>query len=183
MITRRARLIAVATVLGATVTAIATGSAATARGGPNEFREQLTGYEETPLAVSTSGTGQAQVRIHDRREEISFRVSYHRLEGEVTQAHIHFGSRGQTGGVTAFLCTNLGNGPEGTQPCPASPATITGTITPDDVVGAAADQGLAAGEFDELVDAIRAGATYVNVHSTLHPVGEIRGQLESGHHH
>jgi hypothetical protein len=28
------------------------------------------------------------------------------------------------------------------------------------------------------VDAIRAGATYANVHSTLYPGGEIRAQLE-----
>jgi len=42
-------------------------------------------------------------------------------------------------------------------------------------------QGVAAGEFDELIRAIRAGATYVNVHSTLYPPGEIRAQI--GHHH
>lgn len=183
MITRRARLITVAAVLGATVAAIATGSAATARGGQSEFREQLTGYEETPLAVSTSGNGQVRLEIEHRRDEISYRVSYNRLEGDVTQAHIHFGAPAQTGGISVFLCTNLGNGPEGTQECPASPATISGTIRPGDVIGGAAQQGLAAGEFDELVDAIRAGATYVNVHSTLFPIGEVRGQLESGHHH
>lgn len=182
MTTRRARLITVAAVLGATVAAVATGSAATARGGQSEFREQLTGYEETPLAISTSGNGQIRLQIHHRRDEISYRVTYNRLEGDVTQAHIHFGAPAQTGGISVFLCTNLGNGPEGTQQCPASPATITGTIRPGDVIGPA-DQGLAAGEFDELVDAIRAGTTYVNVHSTLHPVGEIRAQLESGHHH
>ncbi|MGH3679771.1 MAG: CHRD domain-containing protein [Natronosporangium sp.] len=163
--------------------AVATGSAATARGGQSEFREQLTGYEETPLAVSTSGNGQVRLQIHHRRDEISYRVSYDQLEGDVTQAHIHFGAPAQTGGISVFLCTNLGNGPEGTQECPASPATITGTIGPDDVIAGAAQQGLAAGEFDELVDAIRAGATYVNVHSTLFPIGEVRGQLESDHRH
>ena len=39
-------------------------------------------------------------------------------------------------------------------------------------------QGIAAGEFAELVDAIRHGVTYVNVHSTKYPGGEIRAQLE-----
>lgn len=182
MITRRARLIAVAAVIGATVAVVATTSAATARGGQNEFREQLTGYEETPVALSTAGNGQFRLHIDDRRDRISFRLSYNSLEGDVLQAHIHFGAPAQTGGISAFLCTNLGNGPEGTPECPAPSGTVTGTITPDDVIGPGG-QGIAAGEFDELVDAIREGVTYANVHSTLYPGGEVRGQLESGHHH
>ncbi len=75
-----------------------------------------------------------------------------------------------------FLCSNLGNGPAGTQACPPAPATITGTIRPADVVGPA-DQGIDPMQFDELVRAIRAGVTYANVHSGTFPNGELRGQL------
>jgi hypothetical protein len=78
-----------------------------------------------------------------------------------------------------FLCTNLGNGPAGTQACPAGGGTIRGTITPADITAGAAAQGIAAGEFDEFVRAIRAGATYVNVHSVDRQGGEIRAQLEN----
>jgi CHRD domain len=46
-----------------------------------------------------------------------------------------------------------------------------------------AGQGISAGQFDELVDAIRAGATYANVHTTLYPGGEIRGQIGMGDAH
>ena len=53
---------------------------------------------------------------------------------------------------------------------------MTGTVVPADVIGPAG-QGIAAGEFDELVAAIRAGRTYANVHSTKFPPGEIRGQI------
>ena len=42
-------------------------------------------------------------------------------------------------------------------------------------------QGITAGQFDELVAAITAEATYVNVHTTLYPGGEIRSQLVNGH--
>ena len=35
------------------------------------------------------------------------------------------------GGISFFLCSNLGNGPAGTQACPAGPAELTGVITPD----------------------------------------------------
>ena len=182
MKTRRARLITAAVVLGTAVAAVATGSAATARDGQSEFREQLTGYEETPLALSTTGSGQVRLQISDRHDRITFQLSYRNLEGTVTQAHIHFGAPAQTGGISAFLCTNLGNGPAGTQECPAAPATVTGTIEAGDVIGPAG-QGIGAGEFDELVDAIRAGAAYANVHSDLYPVGEIRAQLGNGHRH
>jgi CHRD domain len=45
------------------------------------------------------------------------------------------------------------------------------------VIGPAA-QGIAAGEFTELIDAIRNGVTYVNVHTSKYMGGEIRAQLE-----
>jgi hypothetical protein len=104
------------------------------------------------------------------------------LETNATQSHIHFENRTNTGPIVVFLCSNLGNGPPGTQACPAAGGTITGTIRPADVGAGAAAQGLAAGEFDELVRAIKAGATYVNVHSVGRPAGEIRAQLVHGNH-
>ncbi|GIG87240.1 CHRD domain-containing protein [Plantactinospora endophytica] len=139
-------------------------------------RERLTGYQEDPLAISTSGTGRLSLGIDEDEQELTYQLSYEGLEGNVTQAHVHVGGRAQSGGISAFICTNLGNGPAGTQACPAAPATVTGTIRPVDVIGPTA-QGITAGQFDELVAAVRAGATYVNVHSSLYPGGEIRAQL------
>ena len=62
-----------------------------------------------------------------------------------------------------------------------APASISGTIRAADVIGQAG-QGIVSGEFAELVRAMRAGATYVNVHSTLYPGGEIRAQLDDHDH-
>ncbi len=114
------------------------------------------------------------------RGAIEWSLSYRGLEGTVQQAHIHIGGPSQSGGISVFLCSNLGNGPAGTQACPAS-GKVSGTIRAADVIGPAG-QGIAAGELRELVAAVRAGAAYVNVHSTLYPGGEIRTQLGTGQH-
>ena len=162
--------VAVVAVLGVVAVAVATN-------GGKKFQERLTGYEEQPLALSTTGSGKFDATLSRRGEEISYRLSYRALEGAVTQAHIHFGAESQVGGISAFLCSNLGNGPAGTQACPAAPATISGTIRPADVIGPTG-QGILAGEFAELANAMESGATYVNVHSVKYPVGEIRAQLD-----
>lgn len=171
--------------LGMSVAVIALVSTATLVGaqGFKRISEILTGYEETPSAVSTTGTGSFNARISNDESRIDWELSYSNLEGAVQQAHIHFGQKSVTGPITVFLCTNLGNGPAGTQPCPAPPATISGTIVAADVTNLANERGISAGELDELIAAIRAGATYVNVHSTRWPGGEIRAQIDgnSGH--
>jgi hypothetical protein len=149
--------------------------------GPRNIRETLSGYQETPQTISTAGNGEFRARIGNDDQSIGYELSYRQLEGNVLQAHIHFGREATSGGISVFLCTNLGNGPAGTQACPPAPATISGTIRPADVIGPVG-QGIAAGEFGELLRAVRAGATYVNVHSSLYPTGEIRAQLNHDNH-
>jgi hypothetical protein len=186
VLAQRKRIISVAIVVFAAVAATTTGSAAmagedTVQGG-GFVREVLSGYQEDPAVLSTTGTGTFRAVVNERTQEITYRLSYEALTGNVTQAHIHFGGRHQSGGISVFLCTNLGNGPAGTQVCPPAPATVTGTLRPADVIGPAG-QGIAAGEFAELVAAIKAGVTYANVHSSVYPAGEIRAQLNDDHHH
>ena len=148
-----------------------------------QIREFLTGFEEVPV-VSTVAEGQFHARINHDASQIDYELSYSDLEGSVQQAHIHVGQKGVNGGISVWLCGNPGPGivpPPGTQACPPSPATITGTLTAANVVGPTG-QGIAPGEFDELIRAMRAGKTYANVHSTKFPGGEIRSQIgPSGH--
>ena len=134
------------------------------------MRTTLFGVNETP-SISTPGTGKFRAVIDEDSSVITFTLSYEDLTAAPTVAHIHFGERHTAGGVMVFLC-----GGGGQPACPASPAEITGSIVPANVVGPAA-QGITAGEFDEVLAAIRAGASYVNVHTPNFPAGEIRGQL------
>ena len=150
----------------------------------SRFDAALTGYEEIPT-LSTQGNGFFDASINRGKDEIRYTLSYtgpfdaNPAGGTVTQAHIHLGARAFNGGISAFLCSNLGNGPAGTPACPETGGTVSGTITPEQVVGPGA-QGIAAGEFAELVRALRAGAAYANVHTTTFPGGEIRGQISEG---
>ena len=49
----------------------------------------------------------------------------------MTQAHIHFGAEAQTGGISVFLCTNLGNGRRpARRRARAAPATIAARSVP-----------------------------------------------------
>jgi CHRD domain len=144
--------------------------------------ETLTGYEEVPV-VSTVGNGQFIARISTDEQSIQWWLSYSNLEGAVQQSHIHLGQLGVNGGISVFLCTNLGNGPVGVQTCPDPPATISGTINPDQVspnipaTAQAIGQGLGTGQIAELIKAMRAGTTYVNIHTVTWPGGEVRKQI------
>jgi hypothetical protein len=137
---------------------------------------RLVGYEEVPSSLSTPGRGRFRAVIDEDAQTITYRLTYGGLEADVTQAHIHFGQKHTAGGISVFLCANVGTPPAGTPACPAQGGEVTGTLTPDSVLGPAA-QGIAAGEFAELIAAIRTGNAYANVHSTKYPAGEIRGQI------
>lgn len=163
-------------ILAGVVVALGAGAFVFAQGFFPSFQANLIGYEEVP-AVSTVANAEFRADPSPYGNQVNWELTYRGLEGNITQSHIHFGQRGVNGGIVVFLCSNLGNGPAGTQPCPASPATIRGTFSSGDVGTGAAAQGIGAGEFAELLRAMRAGTTYVNVHSTIWPGGEVRSQI------
>ena len=144
-----------------------------------EFRARFLGVNETP-SVSTEATASLSVRINGSGDTatIDYTLTFSGLRAGVTQAHIHFGQARVLGGIMVFLCGTATNpGPAGTPTCPQS-GTVSRTLTAADVVGPA-NQGIAAGQMGRVIDAIRAGAAYGNVHSTMFPGGETRGQLRT----
>jgi hypothetical protein len=147
-----------------------------AHDGFNKVRAKLTGAQEVPV-VSTQASGDFEARIED--DSISFKLSYEGIEGApVTQAHIHVGQKSVNGGIVVFLCSNLPTGPA-PRPCPAQSGTVEGTIRAADILGLPATQQFPAGAFDEFVRALRNGTAYANVHTTVSPGGEIRGQVRT----
>ena len=93
--------------------------AAAAHAENKQIKAVLVGTQEVP-AISTDGRGSFRARISNDGSAIYYELAYADLEGTVTQAHIHIGQKSVNGGIAAFLCSNLGNGPAGTQACPAA---------------------------------------------------------------
>jgi hypothetical protein len=145
---------------------------------PKKIDSTLSSFQEVP-ALATPGHGEFRAQIDDKAGEIRWQLTFGDLESDATQSHIHFENSTNSGPVVVFLCTNLGNSPVPVQACPADGGTISGTIKAADVIGVAggAAVGIDTGDFADLVRAIRAGAAYVNVHSTTRPAGEVRAQL------
>jgi hypothetical protein len=154
------------------------GRHAEADGNGRTLRADLHGFEETPLTLSSTGSGEFVARISQDDSSFEYKLSFEDLEGTVTQSHIHLGRRGLSGGISIWLCGTATNpGPAGTPSCGGpNSGEVTGSVSATNVIGPAG-QGIAATEFAEVLKAMRAGATYANVHSTLYPGGEIRGQI------
>lgn len=156
-----------AVVLVFAVVAVAMAGGGGGRGGGGGLKAHLDGYQEVP-SISTAATGRFKAKVNG--SQIDYKLSYSGFDTAVKFAHIHFGQFGVDGGVAAFLCGG------GSKPaCPPS-GEVTGTITASDVVGPAA-QGIAPGEIDELIAAMRHGVTYANIHTDAFGDGEIRGQI------
>jgi hypothetical protein len=141
----------------------------------NLLRAALSPFNQVPAVLTgSSGTFDAQINSDGT---ITFSLTYSNMTSAVTQAHIHFGASRTNGGVMVFLCG-------GSKPaCPAS-GTITGTLTATDVstlpstnTDSVIPQGIQAADLNALLEAIRSGNSYVNVHTANFPSGEIRGQV------
>lgn len=141
----------------------------------DSLRAELISFNQVPSVLAKSH-GRFHAEINDD-STISFELSYEDMSSPVVQAHIHFGASRTNGGIMVFLC----GGPK--PACPASGA-VTGTITAADVsvlpatnADSVIPQGIEPGDLAGMLTAVRRHRSYVNVHTTRFPAGEIRGQV------
>ena len=150
--------------------------------GPSRVSAALEPSQEVPAVSSPNAGGSFVADIDEAGQAIDFQVSFSGLQANVLMSHIHMAQPNVNGGIVVWLCGTAANpGPAGTQVCPQS-GTVTGTIRPENIQ-LVTTQGIAPGDFSELVTALRSGLTYVNVHTTQSPGGEIRGQVRRGEGH
>ena len=133
------------------------------------FRTSLKGENEVP-AVETSAQGQAIFQLSRDGSELSYKLIVANIENLVA-AHIHLAPAGVNGPVVVWLYPFDGP-PAQLIPGRFSGVLAEGVITGDDIVGETDVETL-----DDLIEQIRAGNTYVNVHTSQHPGGEVRGQI------
>ena len=98
--------------------------------------------------AKAKGTFTATVTRSGTSGVITWRLTFGKLSGRATAAHIHSGARGKAGPVIVPLCAPCRSGAHGR-------ATVSGSV----------------------LDALESGRTYVNVHTRKNPAGEIRGQI------
>ena len=133
-----------------------------------QFKAQLSAAKD----AQSQAHGEADFQLSADGTSVSYTLSVSNLMN-VTMAHIHIASApGQSGDVAVWL-----------YPRKAPPILKEGTFT--GVLGqgtiAAADLGgpLANASITDLVDRIRKGLAYVNVHTNQYPGGEIEGTIVS----
>jgi CHRD domain len=159
--------------LGLTMVALA---AIPADAGDTNTGAHLRARDEVPANASLA-QGQAIFHLSSDGTQLEYKLISANIDN-VVMAHIHLAPVGVNGPIVAFLF-----GPVAPAGGRFSGVLAQGTITADDLIGPLAGQDLTA-----LVDAIRAGNTYVNVHTDDGvappstgpgdlPAGEIRGQI------
>jgi hypothetical protein len=147
-----------------------------------EFHAVFSGFNEIGAlsaptgAIMSEGKGTLDLRLDRANQTLSFTLKFSGLSAPVTQSHIHFGKVHVAGGVMVFFCSSLPNPPPGTQTCPTGGGTVTGTISPANVLPVPS-QNITAGDFEALADALESNTAYANIHTMAFPAGEIRAEI------
>lgn len=130
-----------------------------------DFSAKLAGKDEVP-SVKTKANGKVKIKLSEDGTSLNYKLEVKNIVN-VNAAHIHRGMKGKNGPPVV----NLFTGPK--KEGKFSGSLSEGTITDKDLSG-----DLMGKTLNDLVQLIKAGDAYVNVHTDAHPDGEIRGQLK-----
>ncbi len=154
------RFTTITSVLALLVALLGFGPAALAAPDSVDFHAALSGGNET-TPVTTDASGAAGFSLSADGTMLDYVLIGHGVV-DATAAHIHSGAAGTDGpAVAALFGPHTGLDGDG--------VIMRGTI---------AEADLLSGTMADLIAAMRAGTTYVNVHTVAYPAGEIRGQID-----
>jgi len=129
---------------------------------------KLSGGEETPAILNTGAVGTAEVSVDATSRELAVTLKVFNLPTAATAGHIHIGPKG-IGGPTVFNFPASLVGRTGDFTMVFRLGDLAGVFTPRPAIGIST--------IDDAIQSIVGGNSYVNVHTTQNPGGEIRGQL------
>jgi hypothetical protein len=146
-----------------------------------EYTTSLSGANEPPTPNSSPGMGSAAVFLNDTAQTLEVKVSFSGLLGTTTASHIHAPTSGPFTGAAGVATTvpTFPNFPLGVTFGTYDQTfdlTLTSSYNPAFVT---AHGGTAAGAEAALVAALNADESYLNIHTTMFPGGEISGYLSS----
>ena len=129
----------------------------------SDFIAPMSHAQEVAKVGAPGAGGMATFRVEGN--VLHYEVSVRRLTGPASMAHIHGpADRGANAGISIWLCgTAALPGPAGTPVCSS---TTNGVLVAGSVTVTT-----------EQLAIIDAGLGYANVHTALHPPGEVRGQV------
>lgn len=138
-------------------------AASTGFAAETNFKAKLSGKDEVP-SHKTKASGKAEFKLSKDGKELSYKLHVKNIM-DANAAHIHMGKKGVNGPPLVGLFNAEKKGK-------FSGMLAEGIITDKDLLG-----DLKGKPLDELVQMMRSGDTYVNVHTEGFPEGEIRGQI------
>lgn len=126
----------------------------------------MNGGEETPV-INTGMVGNAEVSVDVANREVTVTLNVFNVPTATSAGHIHVGAAGIAGPVVLnFPPALVGR---------TGDFAMTFRLGERDFVARPA-QGI--NTLDDMIQAIVNGNSYVNIHTTQNPGGEIRGQLK-----
>jgi len=128
------------------------------------FQSTLTGANEVPPR-GTAANGAVGFNVEGTT--VHYSIEVHQINS-VTGAHVHSGAAGVNGPIRISLYPRPGVNFATTATGAINGVLIQGSFTAGDVTGVT---------FDQLLDQMRAGTAYANVHTSTFPGGEVRGQV------
>ncbi|WP_242117670.1 CHRD domain-containing protein [Aestuariivivens sediminicola] len=128
------------------------------------FNTHLSPDNEVSLIIRTNATGQANVKISEDETMIYYKIIVANIEN-VRASHFHKAPPGENGGVVVGLF--LGPKKEGRFNGILAEGYITSESFSED----------GENKLAMLIQDIRDGNIYINVHTDKNPPGELRGQL------
>ena len=131
------------------------GSTESAATGATRLTAGLDARQEVPSPKGTTAASRgsfiATLERKGRAGTLAWTLTFRRLTGKATAAHVHLAKRSKPGPVALALCGPCRSGARGSVSAKAG-----------------------------VVQALLTGGAYVNVHTARNPAGEIRGQIRAG---